>query len=207
MNVEINIVTPDKTAGKKLQLSEQTFGREFNEALVHQVVTAYLAGGRAGTKAQKTRAEVRGGGIKPWRQKGTGRARAGSIRSPIWRKGGKVFAATPRDYSQKVNRKMYDGAMCAILSELVRQDRLIVVEEFAVTQPKTRDLVSKLNDYQVGKVLIVSDEIDNNLLLAARNLYQVQLCTPANINPANLIAFEQVIMTVNALKQVEERLQ
>ncbi len=205
--MEITIIAPDQTTGKKLKVSEETFGRAFNEPLVHQVVTAYLAGARAGTKAQKTRAQVSGGGTKPWRQKGTGRARAGSIRSPLWRKGGKIFAATPRDYSQKVNRKMYESAMCSILSELVRQNRLMVVEEFAVTQPKTRDLIAKLNLYKIEKALIISDDIDHNLLLAARNLYQVQLCLPTHINPANLIAFEQVVITVNALKQVEERLQ
>lgn len=207
--MEINIVTPDKdqAAQHKVTVSDAVFGTAFNEPLIHQVLTAYLAGARAGTKAQKTRAEVSGGGIKPWRQKGTGRARAGTIRSPIWRKGGKVFAATPRDYSQKVNRKMYESAMCSILSELVRQERLLLVQDFTLSEPKTRDLVGKLHAFNVDKVLIVSEEIERNVMLAARNLHKVQVCSPAQISPANLVAFDHVLITVNALKQVEEKLQ
>jgi large subunit ribosomal protein L4 len=205
--VELNIVTPESSESKSIQVSDATFGCGFNEALVHQVVVSYLAGARAGTKAQKTRAEVSGGGAKPWRQKGTGRARAGSIRSPIWRKGGKTFAATPRDFSQKVNRKMYRAALRSILSELARQERLVLVETFALEQPKTRELVQKLKVLNLEKVLIVSEEVDRNLILAARNLYKIQICTAEKVNPANLIAFDHVLMTVNALKQIEEVLQ
>ncbi len=205
--MEINIVTPDQESNQKLNVSDNIFGTNFNEPLVHQVLIAYLAGARAGTKAQKTRAEVSGGGIKPWRQKGTGRARAGTIRSPLWRKGGKVFAATPRDYSQKVNRKMYESAMRSILSELVRQERLVLVPEFSLSEPKTRDLVAKLQTFKVDKVLIVSEEVDRNIMLAARNLHKVQVCSSSQISPANLVAFDHVLITVNALKQVEEKLQ
>ncbi len=202
--MQLNVITPDQSK-KTVDVSEATFGCEFNEPLVHQVVTAYLAGARAGTKAQKTRSEVSGGGVKPWRQKGTGRARAGTIRSPLWRKGGKIFAATPRDYTQKVNRKMYYGAMCSIMSELVRQDRLVIVEEFLLGAPKTRDLVRKMQDLNVGdKVLVISDNIDRNLLLAARNLHQIHLCEVEQVSPANLIAFDKVLITVNALKQLED---
>ncbi|MFZ8890070.1 MAG: 50S ribosomal protein L4, partial [Pseudomonadales bacterium] len=158
--MNLNIAAPGAGADKAVEVSEVTFGREFNEALVHQVVVAYLAGARQGTRAQKTRAEVRGGGRKPWRQKGTGRARAGSIRSPIWRGGGTTFAARPQDHSQKVNRKMYRGAMRAILSELVRQDRLVVVEQFAAETPKTKALVAQLAALSVSNVLIVTEGMD-----------------------------------------------
>ncbi len=205
--MELNIASNDKTTGKLVQVSDTVFGREFNEPLIHQVVTAYLAGARSGTKAQKTRAEVSGGGTKPWRQKGTGRARAGTIRSPLWRKGGKIFAATPRDFTQKVNRKMYEGAMRSILSELVRQERLTILDEFVLSQPKTRELIEKLQGLAVHKVLIIHDNIDRNLLLAARNLHYVQLCSPEQVSPANLIAFDRILITVAALKQVEEKLQ
>jgi len=192
--------------GGTINVSEVAFGREFNEALVHQVVTAYLAGGRAGTVQQKTRAEVSGGGKKPWKQKGTGRARAGSIRSPLWRGGGKTFAARPQDWSQKVNKKMYRGAICAILSELVRQGRLIVVDSFAVDAPKTKLLVEKLNSMDVADVLIVTDNVDENLYLAARNLHTVDVVDPNAVDPVSLIAFDKVIMTVGAVKQFEEML-
>ncbi len=189
-----------------VQVSEVAFGREFNEALVHQVVTAYLAGARAGTVQQKTRAEVRGGGKKPWKQKGTGRARAGSIRSPLWRGGGKTFAARPQDWSQKVNKKMYRGAICSILSELVRQGRLIVVDSFNVEAPKTKLLIEKLKSLNVNDALIVSDNIDENLVLAARNLYTVDIRDAIGCDPVSLIAFEKVIITVGAIKQFEELL-
>lgn len=192
--------------GGTINVSEVAFGREFNEALVHQVVTAYLAGGRAGTVQQKTRADVSGGGKKPWKQKGTGRARAGSIRSPLWRGGGKTFAARPQDWSQKVNKKMYRGAICAILSELVRQGRLIVVDSFAVDAPKTKLLVEKLNSMDVADVLIVTDNVDENLYLAARNLHTVDVVDPNAVDPVSLIAFDKVIMTVGAVKQFEEML-
>ncbi|HFG2174651.1 TPA: 50S ribosomal protein L4 [Vibrio cholerae] len=189
-----------------LTVSETTFGREFNEALVHQVVVAYAAGARQGTRAQKTRSEVSGGGAKPWRQKGTGRARAGTIRSPIWRTGGVTFAAKPQDHSQKVNKKMYRGAMKSILSELVRQERLIVVENFSVEAPKTRALVAKLKELELNDVLIVTGEVDENLFLAARNLYKVDVRDVTGIDPVSLIAFDKVLMTAAAVKQVEEML-
>ncbi|MFB9137219.1 50S ribosomal protein L4 [Vibrio sp. AK197] len=189
-----------------LTVSETTFGREFNEALVHQVVVAYAAGARQGTRAQKTRSEVSGGGAKPWRQKGTGRARAGTIRSPIWRTGGVTFAAKPQDHSQKVNKKMYRGAMKSIFSELVRQERLIVVDNFSVEAPKTKELVSKLKDLELSDVLIVTGEVDENLFLAARNLYKVDVRDVAGIDPVSLIAFDKVLMTADAVKQVEEML-
>lgn len=189
-----------------LTVSETTFGREFNEALVHQVVVAYAAGARQGTRAQKTRSEVSGGGAKPWRQKGTGRARAGTIRSPIWRTGGVTFAAKPQDHSQKVNKKMYRGAMKSILSELVRQERLIVVENFSVEAPKTKALVAKLKELELNDVLIVTGEVDENLFLAARNLYKVDVRDVAGIDPVSLIAFDKVLMTADAVKQIEEML-
>ncbi len=189
-----------------LTVSEATFGREFNEALVHQVVVAYAAGARQGTRAQKTRSEVSGGGAKPWRQKGTGRARAGTIRSPLWRTGGVTFAAKPQDHSQKVNKKMYRGAMKSILSELVRQERLIVVDNFSVEAPKTKELVAKLKELELNDVLIVTGEVDENLFLAARNLYKVDARDVAGIDPVSLIAFNKVLMTADAVKQVEEML-
>jgi large subunit ribosomal protein L4 len=195
-----------KDAQSALEVSEATFGREFNEALVHQVVVAFGAGARQGSKAQKTRSEVRGGGAKPWRQKGTGRARAGTIRSPIWRSGGVTFAAKPQDHSQKVNKKMYRGAIQSILSELVRQDRLIVVEKFEVETPKTKELISKLNGLELKDVLIVTSEVDENLFLAARNLYKVDVRDVQGIDPVSLIAFEKVLMTAEAVKQLEESL-
>lgn len=189
-----------------ISVSETTFGREFNEALVHQVVVAYAAGARQGTRAQKTRAEIAGSGKKPWRQKGTGRARSGSIKSPIWRSGGVTFAAKPQDHSQKVNRKMYRGALRSILSELVRQDRLIVVEKFTVEAPKTKLLTQKLKEMDLNDVLIVTSEVDENLFLAARNIYKVDVRDVAGIDPVSLIAFDKVVMTVDAVKQVEEML-
>ncbi len=192
--------------GSTVTVSDKAFGREFNEPLVHQVVTAYMAGARAGTKAQKNRSAVRGGGAKPWRQKGTGRARAGTIRSPLWRGGGKVFAAQPRDYSQKVNRKMYRGAMASILSELLRQGRLIVVESFTVEQPKTKALLARLDEMGVEDVLIVTEALDENLYLAARNLYHVGVADGVSIDPVSLIGYEKVVMTVGALRQIEEKL-
>jgi large subunit ribosomal protein L4 len=195
-----------KDAKSALEVSEATFGREFNEALVHQVVVAFGAGARQGTVAQKTRAEVRGGGKKPWKQKGSGRARAGTIRSPIWRSGGVAFAAKPQDHSQKVNKKMYRGAIQSILSELVRQDRLIVVEQFSVESPKTKELLSKLAALELKDVLIVTSEVDENLFLSARNLYKVDVRDVQGIDPVSLIAFEKVLMTAAAVKQLEEAL-
>jgi len=193
-------------SGAPVELSEVAFGKEFNEALVHQVVVAYLAGGRQGTRAQKSRAEVSGGGKKPWKQKGTGRARAGSIRSPLWRGGGKSFAARPQDWEQKVNRKMYRGAMQCILSELVRQDRLVLVDEISVSAPKTKELLGKLNGLGVQNVLIVTDAVDENLYLAARNLPHVEVVDTAAIDPVSLIGFEKVLMSVPAAKKLEVEL-
>jgi large subunit ribosomal protein L4 len=199
-------VNLNTVSGSAVELSEVAFGREFNEALVHQVVTAYLAGGRQGSKAQKSRGDVSGGGKKPFRQKGTGRARAGSIRSPIWVGGGKTFAARPQDWSQKVNRKMYRGAMQCILAELVRQDRLVLVEEFAVAAPKTKELLAKLNDLNATRALIVTDAVDENLYLAARNIPHVDVVDAAAIDPVSLIAFDKVVMSVAAAKKIEVEL-
>ncbi|PKF60836.1 50S ribosomal protein L4 [Psychromonas sp. psych-6C06] len=195
-----------KDAQSALEVSDATFGREFNEALVHQVVVAYAAGARQGTRAQKTRSDVRGGGKKPWRQKGTGRARAGTIRSPIWVGGGVTFAARPQDHSQKVNKKMYRGAVRSILSELVRQDRLIVVENFSVEAPKTKELKAKLNEMELKDVLIITEELDENLFLAARNLYKVDVRDVQGIDPVSLIAFDKVVVTAAAVKKIEESL-
>jgi len=190
--------------GNAIKVSEATFGRDFSEALVHQVVTAYLAVARAGTKAQKTRSEVRGGGRKPWRQKGTGRARAGTIRSPIWRGGGRTFAARPQNHSQKVNRKMYRGALQAILSELVRQDRLVVLDSLDVSEPKTGALLELLKQQGFEKGLIVTAQVDENLYLAARNVPNVYALDVAGLDPVSLVAADKVIMTVDAVKKIEE---
>ena len=190
--------------GKDINVSDATFGREFSEALVHQVVTAYLAGARAGTKAQKNRSAVSGGGKKPWRQKGSGRARAGTIRSPIWRGGGKTFAATPRDHAQKVNRKMYRGAMQAILSELVRQDRLVVVDALDVTEAKSKLLIAKLAELGVVQGLIVTAEMNENLYLASRNLPGIYAVDVSGIDPVSLVGADKVVMTVDAVQKIQE---
>ena len=192
------------TGGKDIKVSEATFGRDFSEALVHQVVTAYLAGARAGTKAQKNRSAVSGGGAKPWRQKGTGRARAGTIRSPIWRSGGRTFAATPRDHSQKVNRKMYRGAMQAILSELLRQERLVVVSSIELAEPKTRVLVDQLAELGFEKGLIVTSDVNENLYLASRNIPGVYTVDVSGIDPVSLVGAEKVILTVDAVEKIQE---
>jgi len=189
-----------------VDVADSTFGTEFNEALVHQVVTAFLAGGRAGTKAQKNRAAVSGGGAKPWRQKGTGRARAGTIRSPIWVGGGRAFAAQPRDHSQKVNRKMYRGALRSILSELIRQDRLVVTESITMDAPKTKELASKLKALGLDSVLIVNEAFDEKVFLSARNLQDVGICDASSVDPVVLMRFEKVLITLPALKLIEERL-
>src|ERR1700726_2197490 len=191
----------------EMQVSDAAFGRDFNEALVHQVVTAYRAAGRAGTKAQKPRAEVRGGGHKPHAQKGTGQARAGSNRSPIWVGGGRTFAAKPRDFTQKVNRKMYQGAMRSMLSELARQDRLRVTEDITLEAAKTRLLVNQLRDWELENVLIIVEAMDEKLFLAARNLYKVQVLEVGKLNPLALVSHDKVLMTVAAVKLIEERLQ
>ena len=189
-----------------VDVAESAFGAAFNEALVHQVVTAYLAGARAGTKAQKNRSAVRGGGTKPWRQKGTGRARAGTIRSPIWVGGGRAFAAQPRRHDQKVNKKMYRAALRSVLSELVRQDRLVVVESIELEAPKTKLLAGKLKELDLDNVLILNEAFDESLFLAARNLPNVGICDAASIDPVVLIRFEKVLVTLPALKLIEERL-
>lgn len=192
--------------GGSLEVSDDAFGAKFNEALIHQVVTAYMAGGRAGTKAQKTRAEVRGGGRKPFKQKGSGRARAGTTRGPIWVGGGRAFAARPRDYTQKVNRKMYQAAMRSVLSELIRQDRLVVVDAIAMAKPKTKDLVKYLQGFNLDQVLILVEEGQDNLRLSARNLPSVEVLDAKELNPVSLVRFGKVLATSGALKAVAERL-
>ncbi len=204
--MELSVVKPGNKAAGTVAVSEANFAREYNEALVHQVVTAYLSGARQGTRAQKTRSEVAGGGKKPWRQKGTGRARAGTIRSPIWRSGGVTFAAKPQDHSQKVNRKMYRAAMRSILSELARTDRLMIVEALDVEQPKTKLLVETLKGYGVENVLIVADNVDKNLYLASRNLHKVDVRDVEGADPVSLIAYDKVMITVDAVKKFEEAL-
>ena len=199
--MELNLV-----AGGTVEVSDQTFGREFNEALIHQVVTAYLAGARQGTRAQKTRSEVSGGGRKPWRQKGTGRARAGTTRSPIWRSGGVTFAAKPQDFSHKVNKKMYRAAMQSIWSELVRQGRLVITDDIGIVAPKTKALAEKLSALELTNVLIVAGEVSDALYLSARNLPHVDVRDADAIDPVSLISFEKVLVTVDALKAIEEQL-
>lgn len=188
-----------------VSVSDEVFAVKFNEPLIHQVVTTYLTGGRLGTKAQKTRSQVSGGGKKPWRQKGTGRARAGTTRSPLWRSGGVTFAAKPRDYTQKLNKKMYRGAVCSIMSELIRQERLMVVDHFSVSAPKTKELLAQLKAFDLQNVLIVIDKDDDNLYLAARNLYKIAVCEANVVDPVSLVSAEKVLVTVSALKQLEER--
>ena len=192
--------------GGSLEVSDDTFGAKFNEALIHQVITAYMAGGRAGTKAQKTRADVRGGGRKPHKQKGSGRARAGTTRGPIWVGGGRAFAAKPRDYSQKVNRKMYQAAMRSVFSELIRQERLVVVDDIDIARPKTRDLVALLQGLGLQRVLILVDECKDNLRLSAQNLHWVDVVDIHSLNPLALVRFEKVLATAAAVKAVGERL-
>jgi large subunit ribosomal protein L4 len=193
--------------GAELSVSDATFGAEYNEALVHQLVTAYMAGGRAGTKRQKSRAEVRGGGRKPHSQKGTGRARAGSIRSPIWVGGGRAFAARPRSFEQKVNRKMYRAGMRSMLAQLARTDRLVVTESLSLAGPRTKLLVGELKKLSLESALIVVEAQDEKLQLAARNLPHVEVITVAEINPVSLAAYDKVLLTVGAIKMIEERLQ
>lgn len=205
--MELKLTTATgKASTKTVELSDGTFARDFNEALIHQVVTAYLAGGRSGTRASKSRSAVRGGGAKPWRQKGTGRARAGTIRSPIWRSGGHTFALTPQDHSQKVNKKMYRSAMRSILSELIRQERLTIVDTFSLDAPKTKDLVEKLVAINFESGVIVTDAADDNLSLSARNLHKVDVLTASEINPVSLVGSVNVIMTVGAVQKIGEML-
>jgi large subunit ribosomal protein L4 len=188
----------------KITVSDAIFGADYKESLVHQLVTAYTAAARSGTKAQKNRSAVSGGGTKPWRQKGTGRARAGTIRSPLWRSGGVTFAAQPRDYSQKINRKMYRAGIRSILSELARQERLIIVEDITVDAPKTKQLVAKLADLGVNKTLIVTETGDESLYLSARNIPNVEVTDVAGLNPVNLVRYEHVVVTVGAVRAIEE---
>lgn len=204
--MELSIVAPGNASAGKVEVSDKAFARDYNEDLVHQVVTSYLAGARQGTKAQKTRSEVRGGGKKPFRQKGTGRARAGTIRSPIWVGGGRAFAAKPRSFEQKVNRKMYRAAVSTILSELARQDRLVVVESLKVEEPKTRLLVKELASLEAPQALIVTEDMDMNTFLAARNIPGVDVLDVPAADPVSLVSFDKVIMTVGALKKFEEML-
>lgn len=197
-----------KLQGKQssVELSDSAFAAAFNEPLVHQIVTAYLAGRRHGNKAQKNRARVRGGASKPWRQKGTGRARAGTIRSPLWVGGGRAFPGSPRDFTQKVNRKMYRGAMRSVLSELIRRDRLLLMEEFSVSAPKTKELVTKLGELDLDSALIVVEGFDRDLLLAARNLPRVDVRDAQSVDPVNLIGHDKVLMTLAAARALEARL-
>ncbi|MDB2410026.1 MAG: 50S ribosomal protein L4 [Pseudomonadales bacterium] len=202
--MQLALAAPGNVSAGTVEVSDNTFGREYNEDLVHQVVVAYLAGARQGTRAQKTRSDVSGGGAKPWRQKGTGRARAGTIRSPIWRTGGVTFAARPQDHSHKVNRKMYRAAMRTILSELARQERLIVVESFDLAEPKTKLLVAKLAEFDLAGALIVTEDVSSNLYLSSRNLHKVEVLDVSGCDPVSLVSSEKVIITVEALKKFDE---
>ncbi len=202
----MKLTVQGKGAATKLEVSDLIFGAGYNETMIHQVVTAYMVKGRAGTKAQKNRAAVSGGGAKPWRQKGTGRARAGTSRSPIWVGGGRAFAAKPRDFAQKVNRKMYRAALRSMLSELLRQDRLVVVDKLKIKEPRTRDLVAKLADLKLDNVLILVKEYDLNLCLAARNLHWVDVLDLREMNPVSLMRYSKVLVTSGAIKALEEKL-
>ena len=204
--MDLNIQAGSSGGPETLQVADTVFAAEMNEALVHQVVTAYMAAGRLGTKAQKNRSAVSGGGAKPFRQKGMGRARAGTSRSPIWRSGGVTFAATPTNYAQKVNRKMYRGALRSILSELVRQERMIVVSDFSVDAPKTKILTAKLKELGIQEALIVSVQPDEQLYLSARNLKNVYVCDVNEVDPMSLVGFKTVLISAAAVKQLEERL-
>lgn len=205
--MELPVFKSDGKQASKIEVSDGTFGADFNEPLVHQVVTAYLAGGRSGTRAQKNRAAVQGGGSKPWRQKGTGRARAGTIRSPLWRGGGKIFPATTRDFSQKVNKKMYRAGLRSILSELAREGRVVVCDDITVSEPKTKTLASTLKSLNSEDAVIVTHVYDQNLWLSARNLNKINICEVRDVDPVVLVGHEKVIMTSDAVKQVEEWLQ
>lgn len=203
--MELTVTVPGKPKSTAtIKVLDSIFGKEMNEGLVHQVISTRLTNERSGTKAQKNRSAVRGGGAKPWRQKGTGRARAGTIRSPLWRGGGKIFPAETRDWTQKVNKKMYRSAIRSIFSELVRQERLVVVEDFNVEKPKTSDFLNRLNALNLQDVLLILDKVDQNLHLSARNISSVDVCEVTHIDPVDLIAFEKVVVTIPALKQIEE---
>lgn len=203
--MELTLQSINNSSAGAMTVNDAVFGAPYNEALIHQSVTAYLAGGRAGTAAQKTRAEVRGSTAKPWKQKGTGRARAGHVRSPIWRGGGVTFAAKTSDHSQKLNKKMYAGAMRAILSELVRQERLVAVDSFDAATPKTRDLLAQLKGIVPSKTLIITDEVSDNLWLAARNVHSIRLADTASLEPVSLVWADKIIVTRAALTELEGR--
>lgn len=205
MSIQIPAIN-ETEAVAAIEVGDDVFGQSFNETLVHQLVTRYLAGARLGTKAQKTRSDVSGGGTKPWRQKGTGRARSGTMRSPLWRTGGVTFAARPRSFDQKLNKKMFRSGLRSILSELLRQNRLVVSEQIIPTTPKTKELVAKLNGLDCKRVLIVSEEVDINLALASRNIPYVEVCSADNMSPVSLVSADKVIMTPAAIKMIEERL-
>ena len=204
MKVKVLNLKTNKSTSQ--EVSEDIFGRDYNESLVHQITTAYMATGRSGTKAQKNRSAVSGGGKKPWKQKGTGRARAGTSRGPIWRSGGVTFAAQPRNYAQKVNKKMYKGAISVILSELLRKDRLKVVSDLEIKEPKTKNITSLMKSLDLKDVLLMTDELDENLYLSSRNLYHVGVCDTQSIDPVSLIGYENVVLTKAALKKVEAML-
>ncbi len=204
--MELKLKKLNKKTDGKVTVSDSIFASEYNEALIHQALTAFMAGSRAGTKAQKSRSDARGGGRKPWRQKGTGRARSGTIRSPIWRSGGVTFAARPKDYSQKLNKKMYRGAMRSILAELARQDRLVLIDEFTAEAPKTKDMVARLKSLDLNDVLIVTGEVTENLFLSTRNIPRVDVVDTEEINPYVLIGYSKILMTQGALAKVEELL-
>ncbi len=204
--MELQVTSIAGKAGKNITVADEAFAREYNEPLIHQVVTAYLAAGRSGTHAQKTRSQVRGGGRKPYAQKGTGQARAGTIRSPLWRGGGKIFAAVTQDYSQKVNKKMYRAALSSIISELVRQDRLMVIEDLSLSAPKTKELAAKLAAMGLVDALLVTEQTDTNLSLASRNIHRVNACAVSEINPVSLIKQEKVLITPGAIKKLQEML-
>lgn len=205
MGLQVPVLNEQDSAGK-VEVNEAIFGQSFNETLIHQLVTRYLAGARAGTKAQKTRSDVSGGGAKPWRQKGTGRARSGTTRSPVWRTGGVAFAARPRNYEQKLNKKMFRVGIRSILSELLRQDRLAVSSDVLPTTPNTKDFYEKLKNIEAKRILIVVESVDENLALASRNIPYVEVIEAANLSPVLLVAADKVIATPGALKQLEERL-
>ncbi len=204
MKVKVLNLKTNKSTSQ--EVSDDVFNRDYNESLVHQITTAFLAGGRSGSKAQKNRSEARGGGKKPWKQKGTGRARAGTTRSPIWRSGGVTFAAQPRNFTQKVNKKMYKGAISVIFSELLRTDRLKFVSEIDASEPKTKNITSLMKSLEVKDALLLTDELDENLYLSSRNLYHVGVCDTQSIDPVSLIGYENVVMTKAALKKVEAML-
>lgn len=202
--MQLQVLDGAGQAGTPLEVADSAFGAAFREPLVHQVVVAYMAGGRAGTKAQKTRSEVRGGGSKPWRQKGTGRARAGTIRSPVWRGGGQAFAAKPRDFSQKVNRKAYRAAMRSILSELARQETLSVVDSIALDEPRTKALLARLQALGLSDVLLVTEDVSRELYLASRNLPEVDVRDVHGLDPVSLLRHQRVLMTAGAVRKIEE---